>query len=208
MTPIGLYRPGSSALHRLPAGVKLAGLAVGVLLLLRAGRPVTLAVAAAVVVALFAFARVPVVVALAQLRPLLWFAVLLLTVQWLLTDLGTASSLVVRLALTFALAALVTLTTRVTAMLDVLERVLGPLRRFGVSPERVGLVLALTIRGVPVVAAIVVTVRDAQRARGVGGRPWQLLVPVVVRVLRYADALGDALVARGVDDAPRGPAAP
>ncbi|MBA3524796.1 MAG: energy-coupling factor transporter transmembrane protein EcfT [Geodermatophilaceae bacterium] len=200
MSPLGLYLPGSSLLHRLPAGVKLSALGVGVLALLWADRPVVLTGAAGLVVTLFAVARVPVSTAVAQLRPLFWFAIVLFGLQLLLTDLPTAAGVITRMVLTVALAALVTLTTRVTAMLDVLERVLGPLRWFGVSPERVGLVLALTIRGVPVVAGIVTTVRDAHRARGAGSWPWQLLVPVLVRVLRYADALGDALVARGFDD--------
>ncbi len=38
--------------------------------------------------------------------------------------------------ITVAIAALVTLTTRVTAMLDVCQRLLPPLRRFGVDPHR------------------------------------------------------------------------
>ena len=65
------------------------------------------------------------------------------------------------LLLTVAIAALVTLTTRVTEMLDVCQRLLRPLRRFGVDPDRVGLVLALTIRCIPLLVDIV--------ARGVGG---------------------------------------
>lgn len=197
----GLYRPGSTPLHRAPAGLKLALLAVGVTGLLTLDEPRAMAVGAVVVLGLYAVARIPPRMAAAQLRPLLWFAVFLFVVQALLTDWRGALVLVVRLGLAVALAALVTLTTRVSAMLDVVEALLGPLRRFGVRPDRVGLVLALTVRGVPVVAGVVQTVRDAHRARGAAGPPWRLLVPVLVRVLRHADALADALTARGVDEA-------
>ena len=38
--------------------------------------------------------------------------------------------------ITVAIAALVTLTTRVTAMLDVCQRLLPQLHRFGVDPDR------------------------------------------------------------------------
>jgi biotin transport system permease protein len=38
--------------------------------------------------------------------------------------------------ITVAIAALVTLTTRVTAMLDVCQRLLPPRHRFGVDPDR------------------------------------------------------------------------
>jgi biotin transport system permease protein len=98
------------------------------------------------------------------------------------------------------LAALVTLTTRTTDMVDAVIRALGPLRRLGVDPERVGLLLSLGIRSVPVVVGLAEEVRDAQRARGLTASPRAFAVPLIVRSLRHADALGDALVARGIDD--------
>lgn len=196
----GLYLPRRTPLHRATAGLKLALLAVGVGGLLTLDDLRWLAVAGMFVIGLYAVARVPPRVAAQQLRPLLWFAAFLFVVQTLLTDWLGAAALVLRLVLAVALAALVTLTTRVSAMLDVVEALLGPWRRVGVRPERVGLLLALTIRGIPVVAGVVGTVRDAHRARGAGGPPWRLLVPVLVRVLRQADALSDALIARGADD--------
>jgi biotin transport system permease protein len=104
------------------------------------------------------------------------------------------------LVVTVAAASLVTLTTRVTAMLDVCGRVLEPLRRFGVDPDRIGLLLALTIRLVPVLTGIVHEVSDARKARGLQWSMTALATPVVVRALRTADALGDSLGARGVDD--------
>jgi biotin transport system permease protein len=104
------------------------------------------------------------------------------------------------LLLSVALAALVTLTTRVTAMLDAFVRVLAPLRHVGVDPDRVALVLALTVRCIPLLAGIVHDVADARRARGLGWSVRALVTPAVIRALRSADALGEALIARGVDD--------
>lgn len=199
MTAAGIYHAGTSVLHLLPAGAKLAGLAGGITVLLLLDDLRWLAVAALGVISLYAAARIPLRMASAQLRPLLWFGLVLLVVQLLLTDWRHALVVVLTLVLSVALAGLVTLTTRVSAMLDVVETLLRPLRRV-IRPDRVGLVLALTVRAVPVIAAIAATVRDAYRARGVTGRPWAVLVPVIVRVLRHADALGDALAARGIDD--------
>jgi biotin transport system permease protein len=85
-------------------------------------------------------------------------------------------------------------------MVDAVVHGLRPLRRLGVKPERVGLLLALGIRSVPVVVGLAEEVRDAQRARGLGASPRAFAVPLIVRSLRHADALGDALVARGADD--------
>lgn len=192
---IGLYLPGTSVLHRCPPGVKLAALAGLLAIALR--YPVVMLVPTT---ALYALARIPWRHAVSQIRPL-WTLLLLTGVVQVLTEGWVrAVELTCGLLVSVALAALVTLTTRVNAMLDVLVAVLRPLRRTGVDPERVALLLALTIRCVPMLAGIVGTVREAQIVRGAGRNPLALVVPVVVRTLRAADALGEALRARGVDD--------
>ncbi len=71
---LGLYRPGSSPLHRLPAGPKLAVMVaagIGSVFLDHAWQ---VALALAVVAAGYASARLPWRTALAQVRPLLWVA--------------------------------------------------------------------------------------------------------------------------------------
>jgi biotin transport system permease protein len=127
---------------------------------------------------------------------------LVVTAAFQVLGAGPARAAVVTsgLLVSFALAALVTLTTRVAAMLDVIARLARPLRLVRVDPDRVALLLAMTIRCVPLLMDIVTTVREAQRARGATGSPMALAVPAVVRALRAADALGEALTARGLDD--------
>ena len=85
-------------------------------------------------------------------------------------------------------------------MMTALERGLSPLRRVGVDPFRLSLLLSLTIRSVPVIADLAARVREAQRARGVEWSMRAFAVPLVVGALRHADALGEALSARGLDD--------
>ncbi|MEU4572151.1 energy-coupling factor transporter transmembrane protein EcfT [Nonomuraea sp. ATR24] len=196
----GIYVPGSSPLHRLPVGVKLLGLAVccTVLVLLRS--PWAMGAAALVTAGLYALSGVGAAAAWAQIRPVRWFAVALFAVQWVMAGLPTAAMLTSRLVLAVALAALVTLTTRTSAMLATLERGLRPARRLGVDPFRLSLLLSLTIRTVPVMAGLAVRVREAQRARGVEWSLRAFAVPLVVSALRHADALGEALSARGLDD--------
>jgi biotin transport system permease protein len=200
VTSLGLYVPGTSPLHRMRAGTKL-------LLMIGAGggsvlldRPWQVALALVTVLAGYLLAGLSLGVAWRQGRPLLWVLGLLAVFHVALNGweraavfLGTVLSLVL-------LAALVTLTTRTTAMVDALVHGLGPLRRIGVNPERIGLLLALGIRSVPVVVGLAEEVRDAQRARGLTASPRAFAVPLIVRSLRHADALGDALVARGADD--------
>ena len=197
---IGLYQPGSSVLHRLPAGVKLLGLLLAVVGIVLLTAPWQLGVAALALAAGFALARIPARVIGRQLWPMRWFVLAIGIFQVIFAGPERAVMVCGTLLLTVAVAALVTLTTRVTAMLDVCQRLLGPLRRVGVDPDRAGLVLALTIRCVPLMAEIIGAVSQARKARGASFSMRALVVPAVVRALRLADAIGDALTARGVDD--------
>ena len=200
MTLVGLYVPGGSLLHRCPAGAKLAGLAVLVVVVLQLRTPAQVGLAALVVLLGFRVARVPGRAAIAQVRPLLWLGLAIGAWQLVLTGWERAVVVVGQLVVAVALAGLVTVTTRTSDLLDVLESLLRPLRRFGVDSTRVALVLALTVRAVPVLVRLAAEVRDAHRARGVVPGPRAFAVPLLVRTLRHADALGEALVARGLDD--------
>ncbi|WP_082310395.1 energy-coupling factor transporter transmembrane component T family protein [Nonomuraea sp. SBT364] len=196
----GAYVPGGSPLHRMPVGVKLLSLAVCCTALVLLPGLWSMGAAAAVTAGLYVVSGVGVAAAWAQIRPVRWFAVALFALQLLVAGLPTAAMLTSRLVLAVALAALVTLTTRTSAMLATLERGLGPLRHLGVDPFRLSLLLSLTIRTVPVMAALATRVREAQRARGVEWSLRAFAVPLVVSALRHADALGEALSARGLDD--------
>lgn len=197
---IGLYQPGDSLLHRLAAGWKLLAMLLAIVGIVLLSAPWQLGVAALVVAGGFALARIPARVAWSQLWPMRWFLVFIAIFQVIFTGWERALMTCGTLLLTVAIAALMTLTTRVTEMLDVCQRLLGPLRRFGVDPDRAGLVLALTIRCIPLMVEIVGAASQARKARGAGFSLRALVVPSVVRALRRADAIGDALTARGVDD--------
>lgn len=200
MNLIGLYRPGTSWLHRLPAGTKLIALVlVSVASLWSTEVPRT--AAGLLVVALgYASARIPAREALRLLRPMLFLAVPLALFHTLVSDWRTAFCVVGTLLGLVMVANLVTLTTRSSDIIDVVVRVLGPLRRLGVDPERVGVLLLLGMRAVPVVIGLAQGIRDAQRARGLGASPRAFAVPLLVGALRHADRTGDALAARGLDD--------
>lgn len=200
MSNLGLYRPGGSALHRLPAGAKLLALLVCGATSVLVRHPWQ-AGAALVLVALgYAVAGLSARIMLRQARPLSWI-LLLVGAFHVVVNGWERAAVVVGVILALVLAAgLVTLTTRTSELVGAIVRVLGPLRRIGVDPERIGLLLALGIRSVFVVADIAAEVRDAQRARGLVGSPRAYAVPLIIRSLRHADELGEALVARGADD--------
>jgi biotin transport system permease protein len=200
MNPLGLYVPGTSPVHRLPAGVKLVLLlAAGAGSLLLDG-PWQVGGALVLVVVLYAVARLPLRLVARQLRPLVWVGAFTAVFHVLVNGWQRAFVVVGVLAVLVLLAALVSLTTRTTDLVDAVVAACRPLRVLHVDPERVGLVLALGIRCVPVVLGLAAEVRDAQRARGLTASPRAFAVPLLVRSLRHADALGEALTARGLDD--------
>lgn len=200
LPPAGLYEPGTSLLHRLPAGVKLIGLGVLLSAIVLAGSIEAVGAGAGLTVVLYAAARVGLRVAAAQVWPLRWFAAVLLAVQWWLASPQQAVVSVGGLVVAVALAGLVTVTTRVSAMTSAFATAMRPLSVVGVDPDRVALVLALGVRAVPLVAGLAAEVREAHRARGLPLDPRTYGVPLVVRTLRHADAVGEALAARGLDD--------
>jgi biotin transport system permease protein len=177
---IGLYFPGRSIVHRAPT-------------------PLQLGAAGASVLALFVVARVPPGPAARQIAPILWMLLIAVPVQGLFAGWLVAGLMAGRLLVAVALAALFTLTTTVTAVLEAFDRLLRPFGRW-IDADRVGLLVALTIRCIPLVTQIVSEVLEARKARGTRGSLLALAVPVVVRSLYAADALGEALVARGLDD--------
>lgn len=200
MSLLGLYLPGGSVLHRAPAATKLIGLILLALLSQLIGPWWGRCLLLALVCGLYPLARIDLRFALRQLRPLWWMLAAIGIAQAVFATWQLAVSVVVTITLLVLAAGLVTLTTTTTALSDVVVAVLGPFRRFGVNPERVGLLIALSIRAVPVVLGLAEQIRDAQRARGKTLSPRAFAVPLLVRALRHAQRMGDALTARGVDD--------
>jgi len=196
----GLYRPGTSVVHRAAPGAKLALLAVLTTALVVARSPLAVAGAAVVCLLGYAAAGWSPVVALRQVWPLRWLLLVLVPFQLWTAGWRAAVVVVGTLAVAVAAACLLTMTTRVGDLLDTLVRLLTPLRLVGVDPERAGLTLALAVRSVPVIGASAKEVADARRARGLERSVRALAVPLVVRTVRHAERTGDALAARGFDD--------
>ncbi|MEQ8964690.1 MAG: energy-coupling factor transporter transmembrane protein EcfT [Azospirillaceae bacterium] len=201
-----LYVPRSSPIHALPPGLKVVALMAAGTAVFLIPDPLPVAGALAVVAGLYALARIPARVALAQIRPVLLVLAVIFAAQALLDHWTTGLLVVLRFATLIALAALVTLTTRASAMIEALERGLAPLRHLGLDPAKIGLALSMALRFIPVIAGITREVREAQRARGLDRSIVAVAVPVLLRTLKMADDIAQAMEARGYGG-PTGPAA-
>ena len=133
-----------------------------------------------------------------QVYAVRWVIVVTLASQLVFMGPEPAVANAARLAAAIVLAALLALTTRVTALLDTIERGLRPLQPLGLEPQRIALLLTVTISTIPVLGRRANEVRQAQRARGARYNPRTFVVPFLIVALKHADELGDALTARGV----------
>jgi len=194
---LSLHHGANTPVHTLPAGAKLLVLfVVGTGAFFVSSMAILGAVLGAVLLC-YLVARIPWRVAGRQMFTIMPFMSIIFGLQLILT--GSISAVLVagRILVLVLLANLITFTTSTSTMVSTVESILGPFRRFGVRPEIVGLVVAITIRFIPVIKEQADQVRDAQRARGI---PWStaFLTSLLIKTLRLADGLGEALDARGI----------
>jgi len=196
---LSTYHSGNSALHRLPPGIKLLLLIGGssALFWVTDWRVITYSFVA--VLLLYLLARIPFKMMLRQIRPALLLCLLIAAVQYYLNGWQMAVLVALRLLTLLLMASLVTLTTQVSAMIDSITRGLGWLRFLGINPAKVGLAISLVLRFIPVIVTISAEVREAQQARGLERNLLALIIPVIIRTLRNADDIADAIECRSFD---------
>ena len=197
---LGLYRPGSTPLHRLRAGTKLVALFVAGIVVVAVRGPASGVAALVAAVALVVWSGMGVRVLLRTLRGILLVAVALAAYQAWQQGWPRAVESVADLVALVLLATVLTVTTPIDEVLDAVTAALRPWRRWGVDPERAALAFSLMIRAIPTTIEIADQTRDAAVARGLQRDPRARLVPVVIRVVAQARATGEALHARGIGD--------
>lgn len=198
--PLGTYQPGTSLVHRMGAGPKLAALAALGLVLVVWSRWWVAVVGLGLVLTATLVARVRWRPLARGLAPL---AVVLLGIgafqAW---QRGWEVAVQVSVSL-FALVlagTVLTATTPGDRLVDLLVRGARPLARVGLKPEVFALAVSLMLRTVPALGEVFTEARDAARARGLERQPRAILVPTAVRTVARAHAVGEALAARGLGE--------
>lgn len=193
-----LYLPGHSPLHRLPAGLKLAGLLLAGALLFAVSALPALSGALAAAALLLWSTGITRAAVWRQVRGLVWILAAVAAFAAAFQGGMHAAAVVLRVAALVALALAVTVSTRTYDLIAVCEWVLRPLERLGLADAgKVALALALTLRFVPEIWRNYQDIREAQAARGLGRHPLALIVPLIVRTLKRAEEVAQAIDARG-----------
>ncbi|QPK82548.1 energy-coupling factor transporter transmembrane protein EcfT [Corynebacterium qintianiae] len=199
--PLGVYVPGDTPLHRTPPTVKLLALLVfAVLITALPTQPWHTVAALFAVSVLYTLARIPFGTAVRQLTPVVPLVALLGAYLWWQNGPAQALTITFGLLATLAAANLLTLTTTIEQLMTALERNMAPLARFGLPVKNISLAISLTVRLIPLMLQTVNEVLDARKARGAGLSLAAFGTPVVIRSIRRAQNVGEALMARGAGD--------
>ena len=193
-----LTAPQKTIFHKISAGQKLLALCVVSTALFQIESLIILACLKFSGVALylsqgFSFAKF----GARMLWPLWPFVLIIGLYHGITNDIEEGGEIILRMLIAVALANLVTMTTPLNDMIDVLIRLLRPLKWIGISKKPVALTIALFIRFIPTLIERGITMNAALRARSTGKSGWRVIVPLTLSVLNDADHVANALRARG-----------
>ncbi|WP_421084056.1 energy-coupling factor transporter transmembrane component T family protein [Rothia nasimurium] len=195
----GTYQPLTTPIHRCPLWLKgLTLVALGLLLAFTTHWMYGTA-SLVTVLALGTLAQIPPTTWVKTFISLAWL-ILILAIYYTLARKIQAGADVLLTLLTMICASKVLLwSTPMPAIIDGFARLCGPLRWLGISPDRIGLALALMIRSIPAIMDRWLLINQAVTARGLKVSPFRLMIPLVISTVSYAQDTGDALAARGLD---------
>ena len=228
---LGQYIHGESFVHRLDPRTKLA-LMVFVTAALFSGGGWMRFVAGSVAIAAAAWAsRIGAGVYARSLKPFRWLILVTVALNILftgghilveaplpfggVTHEGIVSGLLYggRIALLVLGASVLTHTTEPIALVDGIEKLLGPFRHIGVKPRETAVAMMLTIRFIPILHDEAVKIRKSLAARGIGvsgglrvriAGTVHLFMPLFHAAIRRADTLAVAMDCRlFCDQSPR-----
>ncbi|WP_019219869.1 energy-coupling factor transporter transmembrane component T family protein [Bartonella florencae] len=196
---IGLYIPRDTFIHRLSSGVKLLFLTVSTTTLFMVSSVPILVFFLLFLLLFYKVAQIPFIILIKQFKSMGFLLVLLFVFQTLFGSWLTGIEVILRLVILFSLSSLISFTTKVSSMVDSIEAGLKPFRCFGINPSKVSMVISMAIRFIPLLREKFHEVREAQQARGLNTNIVALAIPLIIRTIRMASEVAEALEARSYD---------
>ncbi|NTF31057.1 energy-coupling factor transporter transmembrane component T family protein [Rhizobium skierniewicense] len=193
-----LHVEGTGWLYRMSPRIKLLSLALFSIGLFLTRDPVILSAAALMAGMVLWQAHLGLQESVARLRPVLLTIAVIALFSFLFMSALDAAIALLRLTALTVLATAITASVSISQFMDEITFALRPLEKIGVANAAdVGLAVGLVVRFVPDVINRYETLRDAHRARGMKVRLHTILVPLMIMTLKDADAIADAIDARG-----------
>lgn len=195
---LALTLPRRTWAHGVPAGGKLAVLAVASILIFPIQSLFVLLLLLAGVVALHLSAGRDVLrYALGMMRPVVFFAAIIAAFHLITFDIERGAAIILRMVILVGLANFVTMTTALDEMIAVLDWLMTPLTRLGVRTGAVSLAIAMVIRFTPTLIDKGSTLIESWRARARKRPNWRVTIPLCILALDDAEHVAEALRARG-----------
>lgn len=222
----GSFVPGTSVLHRLDPRLKLGACFWYVLLIFMAHGLGGYLLLVLCLLALIGLSRVPARYYWAGIKPLVWVILVTVVIQVLFSSGGTtyfkwgilavtsdglvqAAVIFWRFILIITASTVLTVTTAPLQLARAIESLMRPLAKLRVPVNQIAMMISIALRFIPTIMDEVVTIMQAQRARGVdfsaGGmltrakRLVPIMIPLFVSAFRRAEDLATAMEARGYD---------
>ncbi len=192
------YLAKETLLHRIPAKIKLIGLAlIGVLFALVS--PLWMSGGALIAILIvYLFCGKEAIQRLAAMRGLLLMLLFIGLVQAITIGWEAGLTSITRILAMVLLADLVTLSTTMQHIMAAIQPLLRPFRRWGVDPHRVSLAVALVLRFIPYLLANWRDRDEAYRARTGKSGGWRIIAPFIIETMNLADKVTETLNARGL----------
>jgi len=215
---LGQYIPGTSAIHRLDPRIKLLSLFLYGVAILLAPTSTAAFIVGSIIFPLIVLAGLAPAFIWRQMRPLLFFMVIVFVFQAVLTPgvtlvyvgpvgitregLNLGLMALARVFYLVLAAALLTATTDPLSLADGLEKLLRPGQKVGLPAQELALMLTLALRFIPTMLEEAERIMRAQMARGANFRGSKiknlmpLIIPLFVSAFRRAEGLAEAMEAR------------
>lgn len=192
-----VYLQRRGFLHELPPILKLFLLLILCVIPLL-GIPLwALALMFAGLVATALIAKIPVAWLWKMLRPILLLAVFVFAFHIFYSDWQTGLIFTLRFLIMVLAASMVSATTRSSDLVVAIEKLAQPLKKLGLNPRVLGLMIALVLQLIPSLLRNWQSLQDARKARGASGFSVLLFLPLIILALKQADELAMAMEARG-----------
>jgi energy-coupling factor transport system permease protein len=209
--------------HRLDPRTKILLMVVYIVIVFYVKTLWVFALPIALLLAMFAFARVPASYFGSSLKPMKWLLVFMFVLNLFATPGSTilfqwkfirltqealeqAVYITLRLVLLVAGTSILTLTTSPIALTDGLEKLMSPLRKLRFPAHELAMMMTIALRFIPTLLEETDRIQKAQMARGAdfeSGNLFQraksmipILVPLFVSAFRRADELAMAMESR------------
>lgn len=219
---IGQFFPGNSLLHRLDPRTKIILLFFFLVAIFAVSSAASYALLSGLTLALMLVSRVPMRMMLRSVKPLWWIILFTFVIHlfstpgeelakvWIFTvtmeGLVQGFLICLRLVLLILLSSLLTFTTSSLKLTDAMERLMSPLRRFGVPAHELAMMMTIALRFVPTLIEETDRIMKAQQSRGADFSEGSImkrlralvpiLVPLFLSAFRRADDLAMAMEAR------------